>query len=254
VTAGTKLFDDRLSLSGYFSYHQTDNLPYNSRPTQACHLLHNGIDGPLSCDSTLYSRYGYIYRLNNGTPGTPQINAADGSRVFRPYRSTQDATTDRQNRMDDSYQMLRANERYNAGGFLSFKATDWAEIYGSYMYTHNTSQGTYLPATIGEQTNGAGGYQLNCNNPLMSAQQAQVLCGTLAGTGATVPIDFGYRFQHYPTRTIDYEQVYHRAALGVRGDFVGAWHYDVGGVWANNLTKSAINRNWAPSAPTSRAR
>jgi iron complex outermembrane recepter protein len=244
VTAGTQLFDDRLSLSGYFSYRHTDNLPYNSRSTQSCHLLQNGIDGPLSCDSTLYSRYGYIYNLNGGTP---QINAADGSRVFRPYRNTQDATTDRQNRMDDSYQMLRANERYNAGGFLSFKATDWAEIYGSYMYTRNTSQGTYLPATIGEGTNGDGGYQLNCNNPLMSAQQAQVLCGARAGTSATVPIDFGYRFQHYPTRTIDYQQIYNRAALGVRGDFAGAWHYDVGGVWAKSLIKSAINRNWAPS-------
>lgn len=244
VTAGTQLFDDRLSLSGYFSYRHTDNLPYNSRSAQSCHLLQNGIDGPLSCDSTLYSRYGYIYNLNGGTP---QINAADGSRVFRPYRNTQDATTDRQNRMDDSYQMLRANERYNAGGFLSFKATDWAEIYGSYMYTRNTSQGTYLPATIGEGTNGDGGYQLNCNNPLMSAQQAQVLCGARAGTSATVPIDFGYRFQHYPTRTIDYQQIYNRAALGVRGDFAGAWHYDVGGVWAKSLVKSAINRNWAPS-------
>lgn len=244
VTAGTQLFDDRLSLSGYFSYRHTDNLPYNSRSAQSCHLLQNGIDGPLSCDSTLYSRYGYIYNLNGGTP---QINAADGSRLFRPYRNTQDATTDRQNRMDDSYQMLRANERYNAGGFLSFKATDWAEIYGSYMYTRNTSQGTYLPATIGEGTNGDGGYQLNCNNPLMSAQQAQVLCGAQAGTSATVPIDFGYRFQHYPTRTIDYQQIYNRAALGVRGDFAGAWHYDVGGVWAKSLVKSAINRNWAPS-------
>ena len=244
VAAGTQLFEDRLSVSGYFSYRQTDNLPYNSRSTQSCHLLQAGIDGPLSCDTTIYSRYGYIYNLNNRVA---QINASDGSRVFRPYRNTQDATTDRQNRMDDSYQMLRANERYNAGGFLSFKAADWAEFYGSYMFTRNTSQGTYLPATIGEQTNGAGGYQLNCNNPLMSAQQAQVLCGALAGTAGTVPIDFGYRFQQYPTRAIDYEQVYHRATLGIRGDFASAWHYDVGGVWANNLTKSAINRNWAPS-------
>ncbi|MDR6116083.1 iron complex outermembrane receptor protein [Sphingomonas sp. SORGH_AS789] len=244
VAAGKRLFDDRLSLSGYFSYRHTDNLPYNSRSSQACHLLQAGIDGALSCDTSIYSRYGYIYNLNNRVA---QINASDGSRTFRPYRNTQDATTDRQNRMDDSYQMLRANERYNAGGFLSFKATDWAEFYGSYMFTRNTSQGTYLPATIGEQTNGAGGYQLNCNNPLMSAQQAQVLCGAAAGTSATVPIDFGYRFQNYPTRTIDYQQIYNRATFGVRGDFGGAWHYDVGGVWAKSLVKSAINRNWAPS-------
>ncbi len=246
ITAGKRLFDDRLSVSGYFSYRHTDNLPYTSRSTQACHLLQAGLDGPLSCDSTLYSRYGYIYNLNGGTP---QVNARDGaSRVFRAYRNTQDATTDRQNRMDSSYQMLRANERYNAGAFLSFKMTDWAELYGSYMYTRNTSQGTYSPATIGEGLNGAGGYQLNCNNPLMSAQQAQVLCGARAGTPATVPIDFGYRFANFPTRTIDYQQVYNRATLGVRGDFAAAWHYDVGGVWAKSLVKSAINRNWAPSA------
>lgn len=245
VAAGKRFLNDRLSLTGYFSYRHTDNLPYTSRSTQACHLLQAGIDGALSCDTTLYSRNGYIYNLNGGTP---QINAADGvSRNFRDFRNTQDATTDRQNRMDSSYQMLRANERYNAGGFLSFKATNWAELYGSFMYTKNTSQGTYNPATIFEGTNGDDGYQLNCNNPLMSAQQAQVLCGTQAGTAATVPIDFGYRFANFPTRTIDYRQVYDRATLGVRGDFGGAWHYDVGGVWAKSIATSAINRNWAPS-------
>ena len=245
VAAGTRLFDDRLSLTGYFSYRHTDNLPYTSRSTQACHLLQAGIDGALSCDSTLYSRFGYIYKLG----GTPQTNARDGdSRVFRPYSNTQNATTDRQNRMDSSYQMLRGNERYNAGGFLSFKATDWAELYGSFMYTRNTSQGTYIPATIGEGMNGDDGYQLNCHNPLMSAQQAQVLCGAQAGTSATVPIDFGYRFARFPTRTIDYRQVYNRATLGVRGDFAEAWHYDVGGVWAKAIVGSAINRNWDPSA------
>lgn len=244
VAAGKRFFDDKLSVTGYFSYRHTDNLPYTSRSTQACHLLQNGRDGPLSCDTTIYSRYGYIYNLNGGTP---QTNASDGSRVFSNFTNTQDATTDRQNRMDSSYQMLRGNERYNAGAFLSFQATSWAEIYGSFMYTKNTSQGTYNPATIGEGTNGDAGYQLNCDNPLMSAQQASVLCGAQAGTSATVPIDFGYRFANFPTRTIDYEQFYDRATLGVRGDFASAWHYDVGGVWAKSIVKSAINRNWAPS-------
>lgn len=243
VTAGTSLFDDRLSLSGYFSYRHTDNLPYTSRSTQACHLLQAGVDGALSCDTTLYSRNGVIVRSSDGAMFT---NARDGSRVFTPYRNTQDATTDRQNRMDSSYQMLRGNERYNAGGFLSFKATDWAELYGSYMYTRNRSQGTYSPATAPIYARD-GGYQLNCNNPLMSAQQAQTLCGAAAGTSATVPIDFGYRFANLPTQTIDYQQFYNRATLGVRGDFGGAWHYDVGGVWAKALIKSAINRNWDPS-------
>ncbi|QXT36075.1 TonB-dependent receptor [Sphingomonas sanguinis] len=243
VTAGTSLLDDRLSLSGYASYRHTDNLPYTSRSTQACHLIQAGIDQPLNCDSTLYSVNGVIQRLSDGALFT---NARDGSRNFSPYRNTQDATTDRQNRMDSSYQMLRGNERYNAGGFLSFKMTDWAELYGSYMYTKNTSQGTYSPATapIFATDNG---YQLNCNNPLMSAQQAQILCGAAAGTSATVPIDFGYRFAKLATQTIDYQQFYHRATLGVRGDFGGAWHYDVGGVWAKALIKSSINRNWDPS-------
>jgi outer membrane receptor protein involved in Fe transport len=114
------------------------------------------------------------------------------------------------------------------------------------MYTKNISQGTYAPATayIGMTENG---YQLNCNNPLMSAQQAKVLCGAAAGTSATVPIDVGYRFAEIATQTIDYSQFYNRATLGVRGDFGGAWHYDVGGVWAKSIFKSVINRNWSPS-------
>jgi outer membrane receptor protein involved in Fe transport len=238
VSAGHRMFDDRLSLSGYFSYNHTDPLFFKDRSINACHLLLSQPDAQPGCDTTLYSRYGYVVPGGGANSGQRFVNAADGTRAFSPYINALSAPTSRENRMMDSYQMQRQNQRYNAGGFLSLRAADFAEIYGSFMYTDNKSQGTYAPTTIDD------GADVNCDNPLLSAQQAQIICGAAAGSSQMVPITFGYRFNNYPTRTIDYRQYSKRATLGVRGDFADAWHYDVGGVMARGISKSFINRNW----------
>jgi outer membrane receptor protein involved in Fe transport len=238
VSAGHRMFDERLSLSGYVSYNHTDPLFFKDRSINACHLLTARPDAPVGCDTTIFSRYGFVAPDAGVNAGQMFVNASDGLRAFSPYIDSLTQPTSRENRMTDSFQMQRRNERYNAGGFLSLRATDFAELYGSFMYTGNQSQGTYAPPTIYDEGN------VNCNNPLMSAQQAQIICGTAAGSSALVPITFGYRFNLYPTQTIDYRQYSKRATFGVRGDFAGAWHYDVGGVWARGTTKSFINRNW----------
>jgi len=60
LTAGTKLFDGRLSLSGFVNYRQATLLRYSDRSTAACQLLQTGKDGPLSCSLSTYSLSGYI--------------------------------------------------------------------------------------------------------------------------------------------------------------------------------------------------
>ena len=37
-------------------------------------------------------------------------------------------------------------------------------------------------------------YDINCDNPLLSQQQASALCGTAAGTATNVRTDVRYRF------------------------------------------------------------
>lgn len=242
IAAGHRFFDDRLSISGYFSYRQTDPIYFPDRSLAACQLLQSTFDQPTTCGVTATSPYGRIVPLSGPNAGTSFINASDGSsRVFHVL-----TLGDRVSRYGPSYQLLRGNERYNAGGFLKLTVTDWAELYGSVMYTNNKSTASYDPSSLyAGQT--ANGYQLNCNNPLMSAQQAQLICGAAAGTSTLVPIDFAYRYLNYDPQTISYRQRILRGTLGMRGDFAEAWHYDIGGVVVKSTNQGVISANQLPN-------
>src|SRR3954463_12966666 len=71
-------------------------------------------------------------------------------------------------------------------------------------------------------------YPINCDNPLMSAQQATTLCGAAAGTDTSIDTLVGYRFgPPGAPRRDDLRHTDYRGNLGVRGDIAEGWSYDV---------------------------
>ncbi|MCP5682595.1 hypothetical protein NL328_27165, partial [Klebsiella pneumoniae] len=77
-------------------------------------------------------------------------------------------------------------------------------------------------------------YQVNCDNPFLSASQASAICGAAAGTGTLIPLEVRYRFNALPYVLDTYKNSAFRGVAGVRGDFAQAWHYDVAGVYSRN--------------------
>src|SRR5215831_4908777 len=77
-------------------------------------------------------------------------------------------------------------------------------------------------------------YDVNCSNPLLSAQQAAILCtpaqiaADLANPGSVIAnVEIGRRNTEGAQRFSDYEHTNMRGAGGVRGSFARAFDYDV---------------------------
>ncbi|WP_260928960.1 TonB-dependent receptor domain-containing protein [Novosphingobium sp. 9] len=227
LTAGTKLFDDRLHISGYVDYRKASLVRYSQRETSGCQLAQTG-DGPLSCTTSSYTPLGYVSPLSGANAGNTYVNNPDGSGTFLPYSDEYAANP------YDGYSLQRADQRVNAGGFLKYEISDAATIYANAMWFHDKSTNPY-PARIYSYTAfGSDPYQISCNNPLLSASQATTLCGSAAGTNTTVPTELRYRLGNVS----DLDDVYINDGLrisgGVRGDIGHGWSYDVGGVYAHN--------------------
>lgn len=228
LTAGKSLLDGRLHLTGFVDYRHADLVPYGNRSTSACQLLQSVKDGPLSCQRSTYTPLGYIAPQSGANAGTAYVNNPDGSRTFVPY-----GTGPQANPFDD-YSYQRLDQRVNAGGFVSLKLADAAELYATGVWFRDKSSNPYPTRVFSYTAFGSSPYQVNCNNPFLSTSQATAICGTAAGTSTLAPIEVRYRFNGFPTQNDTYINKGIRATGGIRGDFGGAWHYDVGGVYARN--------------------
>jgi len=228
LTAGKKLFDDRLHLSGYVDYRKGDLVPYGARETSGCQLVETVKDGPLSCTISTYSRNGYVSPQTGANAGNAYVNNPNGTRSFVPYSNAVAENP------YDGYSFQRRNERWNAGGFASFEISDAVEVYANAMWFQDKSVNVY-PARVFSSTNYAEGpYSVSCANPYLSSSQATTICGGAAGTNTFVPIELRYRFTGVPDLEDRYTNEGLRISGGVRGTFAEGWSYDLGGVYARN--------------------
>ncbi|WP_137897638.1 TonB-dependent receptor [Sphingomonas sp. 2SG] len=237
VTLGKAMLDERLKVSTFFNYRHADQVPYSARSSSPCQLTQTGLDGPLSCSPlSTYSPSGYVSPRSGTNSGTAYVNDPLGSRTFVPYGPGRGNAA---NPYDD-YSYQRAGERYTVGTFASFEIAPEAELYGTMIAFRDTSQQTSPLRVYSYTVFGDTPYQVNCNNPFLSTSQAQALCGTAAGTAATVPLDVRYRFDGQVQGTT-YLNNGLRATGGIRGKVGDAWSYDIGGVYARNYQNTAFS-------------
>ncbi len=228
LTAGKSLFDDRLNVSGFVNYRKADLVPYDSRSTSACYLQEAGQDGPLSCAVSTYTQYGYLSPRGGSNNGNVYANNPDGSRSFVPFGVGIQANP------YDGYSYQRESDRINAGGFVTLKLSDAVEIYGNGLWFKDNSYNRYPSRALSYTAYGSTPFSVNCNNPLMSAGQQTAICGTAAGTSASIPLDVRYRFNALPYSPDKYENTGFRGVAGVRGQLSEAWSYDVAGVYSRS--------------------
>jgi len=124
--------------------------------------------------------------------------------------------------------MQRPDRRWAAGGFINYTFNPHAEGYAEVMFMDDYTEAQIAPsADFGNTT------QLNCDNPMLSQQQHELLCE-----------QFGYADDEYANvvilrRSVEtgnrYDALRHtawRLLGGVRGDIDEAWRYDLYGLHA----------------------
>ncbi len=128
--------------------------------------------------------------------------------------------------------MQRPDEKWSAGGFANYEFNEHFDAYGSVMFMDDFSE-----AQIAYSGNFGNTGQVNCDNPMLSPQQFDLMC-TQAGFG---PTDISNTqilrrsFESSPRTSIQRHTSW-RIIGGLRGDINDVWSYDVYGLYAEVLT------------------
>lgn len=225
---GKNFADGRGNITVYGGYRHTSPVLESTRDVSNCALNQldqaatdstPGINGVnMYCGGSSSSQYGTFSpetgpNANNGYV----TNSKDGSKTWVPYD-----TSYAYNYSPSNY-LQRSDQRITAGAFGKFKISPAAELYGSFMYMRDHTFSQVAPSALFLGTD----FTLNCDNPLMSTQQATYLCGSAAGTKTTEQALIGYRLNNDYSRRDDLRHNDFRYTAGVRGDIGHGFSYDV---------------------------
>jgi outer membrane receptor protein involved in Fe transport len=136
----------------------------------------------------------------------------------------------------DNY-LQRPDERYTLGGFAHYEINLMFDVYTDVMFSddHTLAQIAASGIFIGSGPN-AGIQNINCDNPLMSAQQAAALgCGTVLGATDDTHLEIGRRNIEGGPRIDDLRHTAYRIDLGTKGDLGHGWSYDIYGQYGLTL-------------------
>ena len=136
--------------------------------------------------------------------------------------------------------MGRANERYKAGFMAHLDLDDAVRPYVELTFMNDKSVQEIAPSGLFKDSNPldpiSGNYNVNCSNPLLSAQQAAILCtpaqiaaDRAAPGSVSANVRIGRRNTEGGGRVSYYEHTNYRAVLGAAGDLGSAWSYDLYG-------------------------
>ncbi|HSN54332.1 MAG TPA: TonB-dependent receptor [Candidatus Sulfomarinibacteraceae bacterium] len=128
--------------------------------------------------------------------------------------------------------MQRPDERWTSGGFVNYEFNEHFEAYGEIMFMDN-----YSDAQIAQSGNFGNTTVINCDNPMLSDEQRDILCQPDAVyiDPQGIPrsnVTILRRSIETGPRTSILRHTSWRIVTGLRGDISDAWSYDIYGLYA----------------------
>lgn len=233
VVVGTNGMDGKLNVTAYLNYHHQDPVSQSTRDFSACQIRVRGGATPFCNGSTNSNQF--FQATGNG----PGINNNTGFTVignqFIDYALAPTTGSPPLVFNSNPYQYLQHDDtRYSAGFFSHYEVSQALDLYGDFSFMNDRSVTAVAPSGLfqGGGTSPNGGVLVNCNNPLLSAQQAATLCSPAEiASGANVDLIYGRRNIEGGPRSSTYEHQNYRAVVGARGAVpdIEGWKYDVYG-------------------------
>ena len=231
VTLGVTAPDGKGNLMAYAGYRNNNPILQGDRDYSTCSIgAPNAATGPAtySCGGSGTSFPGRFTNFStfNSTLGT--------GRTFVPF----DSNTGNYNFGPLNYYQ-RPDERYTMGAFGRYEVSDKAEVFAQLMFSDYKSV-----AQIAPSGNFFSTPDINCDNPLLGAQQRTTIGCTAADVTA------GNRRTLYVGRrnvegggrqdTLGYES--YRGVVGIRGELTEGWNYDVAAQFSRvNMSRVYLN-------------
>lgn len=282
---GTNTADGKGNITAYVGYRNTQAVLEASRDFSACSISSvSGGTKHVCAGSSNYNRWFSLddnYAYYNAALGIPQPSpsyydffqqgtGAVGSGNFVPYHG--------KNSQKFNYGALnylqRPDTRYSGGFFAHYTINPSVEVYSDFMFSddHTLAQIAPSGAFLGTGTYQGAFNQVNCDNPLMTAQEAATLCGYdaidaayvfagLAPPGCTpvgstgncnldpgqATLEIGRRDVEGGNRVDDLRHTAYRMKIGMRGDIGHGWTYDIYGQYGTSLFTENYRNEWSVS-------
>jgi outer membrane receptor protein involved in Fe transport len=234
IAVGGRIADGRGHASAYIDYRKIDELVKSSRDYFNCTVFESE-DGPYcggsrtTPEGTFIAYYPDFSR--NGEFMVGQREDGHDGHSFVPW-------DERRFNYGPYNHIQRPDEKWNAGGFAHYTINDHFEPYLEVMFMRD-----YTDAQIAPSGNFGVTNTINCDNPMLSEQQRNLIC-TQAGYG---PEDSAWvvSFRRNVEGDARSNQIGHtnfRLVAGLRGDINDAWSYDLYGLHAeSNAQFSFVN-------------
>jgi iron complex outermembrane receptor protein len=241
VLMGSNFDDNRGNATFYATFDTVSPILEGKYDYGAC-TLDATRKGGLACGGSGTSAKngagGYFNASSAG--GSLFTNTVDGlTGQFRPFTAA-----DRYNFGPVNFYQ-RPNERWTAGAFVNYEVNSHVNVYAETMFTRNTS--TAQIAASGDFFNNSF---IPCNDPLLTAQEKIAICAAGVAQGASQLIGgvvtpganlyIGRRNAEGGGRVASFQSDANRIVIGVKGDIVEAWKYDV---YAQRGTVDNSNQN-----------
>ena len=222
VVYGKELFEGNGHVTAYAGFRHVQAVTGASRDSSACTLIETGSSYRCVLDATTPAGQFGPHRAD-GTPFSPLTLDTANGHAFRPLS----APADLYNPATSQY-LQRPDTRYSAGVFGSYKFGEALNVYTEAQYTDDKTTVRYEP--VGTTATGAGlnQYNINCNNPLLSASQVNDLCtsaGLLNPTDVAA-VSIGRRNIEGGQRSDEFHHQSYHLVLGLKGQISEPWTYD----------------------------
>jgi iron complex outermembrane receptor protein len=240
VVFGKDLFDGSGHVTAYAGYRRAHEVMSASRDFGACTFTETGTSYDCLLDGT--TALGQFVP-SNGNPLT--LDTTNGH-AFRPLAAPGDLFN------PAPYQQLqRPDARYIAGAFASYKLNDAANLYGEAQYMDDKTTARYEPAGTTPTGASPNAFDINCNNPLLSASQVNDLC-TSAGLGPldSAQVGIGRRNVEGGLRSDEFHHRSSRIVLGVKGDIGAPWSYDASLLYGRVDERETLSNDFSLSRVT----
>jgi len=222
LVIGANAPDGKGNVTAYAGYRHLDPVLQAARDFSAC-TLNSGTK--FSCGGSSTSATGRF--LTGGGAGDGDFTVQGDQ--FVPFVSSRD-----QFNFAPANYFQRPDERYTFGAFAHYEINKSLDVYSQLMFMDDRSLAQIAPSGIF-----FANLAVNCDNPLLSAQQSAAICDpsidqdpatpgiqTAADEGNNAILSIGRRNVEGGGRVADFRHTDYRGVVGVRGELSDAWNYD----------------------------
>ena len=233
---GGKFADGKGHAMGYITYRNIDEVKKGARDYLNCSVW--AAPGGPECGGSSTSQWGRFYASNsdgsyNGDYLLHWVEDGGDGHSFRPR-------TGEVFNYGEFNHIQRPDTKWSAGAFAHYTVNDYVEPYLEVMVMSNWTDAQIAPSGSFNAYN-----FINCDNPLMSEQQRNTVCGPGTGYGPTDLADviiFRRNVEGNPrSNGLGHDNI--RLVAGLRGDLGDTWAYDFYFLHAQNNSLDQYNND-----------